>query len=77
MLIECLTKRDGPTIFNLHGFKYTFSQNEDGRYVSPVNSREHREYLLSMPDFREYQPAEKKRGDSKRTHRRSKAVDPG
>jgi len=87
MLIECLTKREGPTRFNLHGFPYEFKANEHGHAVCQVNSREHREYLLSMPnDFREYQPPqskpesppeETKVGNGKRAYRRRKTTHPG
>lgn len=86
MLIECLTKREGPTRFSLHGFPYEFKANEHGHAVCQVNSREHREYLLSMPsDFREYQspqpkpesPKETKVGNGKRAYRRRKTTHPG
>jgi len=86
MLIECLTKREGPTRFNLHGFPYEFKANEHGHAVCQVNSREHREYLLSMPaDFREYQPPqpqpalpeEIKVGNGKRAYRKRKTTHPG
>ena len=57
MLIECLIKRDGPTHFNLHGFEYVFKPDGFGHNVREVNSREHREYLLSLKnDFRVYEP---------------------
>ncbi len=56
MLIECLIRRDGATHLRLNGFEYVFGPNEHGHNVCEVNSREHREYLTSLKDFREYEP---------------------
>ena len=64
MVIQCLIQRDGPTHMNLNGFSYTFKENEHGHYVAEVNSREHREYLLSLPDFKAYEaPIEDNKGE--------------
>ena len=35
--------------------KYTFKKNEAGRYTCKIVWREHRDYLLSLADFRLYQ----------------------
>jgi hypothetical protein len=53
MLIECLIQRDGPTHITIDRFQYTFEKNEHGQAIAEVNSRSHRDYLLSLPDFRE------------------------
>jgi hypothetical protein len=57
LLIECLIQRDGPTWLTLDRFQYVFEKNEHGHAVAEVNSRSHREYLLSLPDFRVYLPS--------------------
>jgi|WetSurMetagenome_2_1015567.scaffolds.fasta_scaffold09068_3 hypothetical protein len=56
LLIECLIQRDGPTWLTLDRFQYVFEKNEHGHAVAEVNSRSHRDYLLSLPDFRIYHP---------------------
>lgn len=61
MLIQCLIARDGPTHINLNGFPYTFKKNGHGHYVSEVNSREHRDYLLNLKDFVAYELPKKRK----------------
>lgn len=56
MLIECLIGGDGPNSVTIGSFIYLFRANEHGHKVCPVNSREARERLLSLPDFKEYEP---------------------
>ena len=64
MVIQCLIKRDGPTHMNLNGFSYAFEKNQHGHYVAEVNSREHREYLMGLPDFKVYEtPVKDKKGE--------------
>jgi hypothetical protein len=58
MLIECLIEREGPTAMTLGSFTYLFRENDHGHKVCPVNSREHREYLMGLKDFRPYTPPE-------------------
>ena len=56
MLIECLIESDGPTAITIGPWNYLFKLNEHGHKVCPVNSREARERMLSLPDFRPYEP---------------------
>ena len=58
MLIECLIKSEGPTNFTASGFIFEFKANERGHKVCQVNSGAARERLLSLPDFRVYDPPE-------------------
>jgi hypothetical protein len=46
---------------NINGFPYTFKANEHGHYVTQVNSREHREHLLSLKNFVVYEPPKKRK----------------
>jgi hypothetical protein len=56
MLIECLIKSDGPTSMTVGSFTYLFQFNEHGHKVCAVNSREARDRMLSLADFRPYEP---------------------
>jgi hypothetical protein len=64
MLIECLIKREEPvTVRDIHGFRYEFKPNEEGRKVCEVNSGEHRSMMLAFPgSYRVYIHPEKERG---------------
>lgn len=57
MLIQCLVKRDGPSVATIMGFTYTFKEQPDGAKVCDVNNGGHRERMLSMPGlFKVYEP---------------------
>jgi hypothetical protein len=58
MLIECLIQSEGPTHFTASGFIFEFKENEHGHKVCQVDSRAARERMLSLPDFRVYDPPE-------------------
>lgn len=57
MLIECLVKRDGPSVATILGHTYLFEEQPDGAKVCDINNGGHRERMLSMPAlFRVYHP---------------------
>ena len=57
MLIECLVKRDGPSVATILGRTYEFEEQPDGAKVCDVNNGGHRERTLSMPAvFKVYKP---------------------
>jgi nucleoside 2-deoxyribosyltransferase-like protein len=53
-VLECLIERDGPTEVTLGRTNYKFEKNLAGNSVCEVWFREHRDYLLSLGDFRIY-----------------------
>lgn len=56
-VIECLIKRDGPTVFPIGGCHYTFRRNEAGHSVCTVTNPAHHRHLLKLQDFfRLYEP---------------------
>ena len=59
MLMETLISRGGmPVRYRINGFEYVFRQNDDGHFVCPVLSGEHRKLLESTGNFRLYVPKE-------------------
>lgn len=62
MLIECLIKRDGPTIVSVEKMDYVFtsrphlSGGDEVAQICEVNSKSHSEYLLRVPGglYRKY-----------------------
>jgi hypothetical protein len=60
MLMEALFSRGGyPIHHRINGFNYVFRRNDDGDFVCPVLSGEHRQMMAKSGNFRVYQPKEK------------------
>lgn len=60
MLMEALFSRGGyPIHHQINGFQYTFDRNDDGDFVCPVLSGEHREMMVRGGNFRIYTPPAK------------------
>lgn len=53
-VVECLIERDGPTVITLGRNTYKFEKNKAGHSVCLVMLKEHREYLISLGDYRIY-----------------------
>ena len=57
MLMEALFSRGGyPIHHRINGFSYTFRRNDDGAFVCPVLSGEHRQMMVKSGNFRVYEP---------------------
>lgn len=56
MLIECMIGGEGPNSMTVGSFTYLFRANKHGVKVCEVNSREAQERMLSLEDFKEYNP---------------------
>ena len=58
MLVECLIKREGPTVVTMEGFSYEFKDREgDGRMVCEMHNGGHIDRLLSTKTlYRPYIP---------------------
>ena len=57
MLMEALFSRGGmPIHHRINGFDYTFRRNDDGDFVCPVLSGEHRQMMAKGGNFRVYEP---------------------
>ena len=57
MLMEALFSRGGyPIHHRINGFDYTFRRNDDGDFVCPVLSGEHRQMMVKTGNFRVYEP---------------------
>ena len=60
MLMEALFSRGGyPIHHRINGFSYTFRRNDDGHFVCPVLSGEHRKMMADSGNFRTYEPSVK------------------
>ena len=60
MLMEALFSRGGyPIHHRINGFDYTFRRNDDGAFVCPVLSGEHRQMMCKSGNFRIYEPKTK------------------
>ena len=60
MLMEALFSRGGyPIHHRINGFSYTFRRNDDGAFVCPVLSGEHRQMMCKSGNFRIYEPKKK------------------
>lgn len=60
MLMEALFSRGGyPIHHRINGFSYTFRRNDDGAFVCPVLSGEHRQMMCKSGNFRIYEPKTK------------------
>ena len=58
MLMEALYSRGGyPIHHQINGFQYVFRRNDDGHFVCPVLSGEHRDMMIRSGNFRKYEPA--------------------
>lgn len=60
MLIECLTRRDGPTSIRYGDFELKFEKNAKGHSVCDVHSEGAVDFLLRSDSFRPYQPQERR-----------------
>ena len=59
MLMEALFSRGGyPIHHRINGFNYVFRRNDDGHFVCPVLSGEHRAMMVKSGNFRVYVPKE-------------------
>ena len=57
MLMEALFSRGGmPIHHRINGFNYVFTRNDDGDFVCPVLSGEHRQMMIQGGNFRMYVP---------------------
>lgn len=57
MLMEALFSRGGmPIHHRINGFNYVFTRNDDGDFVCPVLSGEHRQMMIQGGNFRRYEP---------------------
>ena len=57
MLMETLINRGGmPVRYRINGFEYVFRRNDDGHFVCPVCSGDHRNLLIGTGNFRAYTP---------------------
>ena len=57
MLMEALFSRGGhPIHHQINGFQYVFRRNDDGHFVCPVLSGEHRDMMIKSGNFRMYEP---------------------
>jgi len=45
-----------PIHHRINGFNYTFRRNDDGDFVCPVLSGEHRQMMIKGGNFRMYEP---------------------
>lgn len=55
MLMEALFSRGGyPIHHRINGFNYVFRRNDDGAFVCPVLSGEHRQMMVKTGNFRAY-----------------------
>ena len=60
MLMEALFSRGGyPIHHRINGFNYVFRRNDDGHFVCPVLSGEHRQMMCKSGNFRIYEPKTK------------------
>lgn len=50
MKIECILKRNGGTIAEIEGVEYHFAEQADGAHVADVESTEHVERFLAIPE---------------------------
>lgn len=59
MLMETLISRGGyPVRYRINGFEYVFRRNDDGHFVCPVLSGDHRNLMIGTCNFRVYAPKE-------------------
>jgi hypothetical protein len=55
--MEALFSRGGmPIHHRINGFNYVFTRNDDGDFVCPVLSGEHRQMMVKGGNFRVYEP---------------------